>query len=109
MEKQPFEDAAPIKNGDFPASHVSFLVRKPTQVESRSTLFFPKTRQLMGNFPFPGRNSPRKTRWKATCKCHNFLTLQQVSTVGLIHPKNLNLCLKTDSFHLAFWRSFQRC
>ena len=24
MEKQPFEDVSPIKNGDFPASHVSF-------------------------------------------------------------------------------------
>ena len=24
MENQPFEDVSPIKNGDFPASHVSF-------------------------------------------------------------------------------------
>ena len=27
MENQPFEDASPVKNGDFPASHVSFLVQ----------------------------------------------------------------------------------
>ena len=24
MENQPFEDVSPIKDGDFPASHVSF-------------------------------------------------------------------------------------
>ena len=24
MEKQPFEDVSPIRNGDFPASHISF-------------------------------------------------------------------------------------
>ena len=26
METQPFEDACAIKNGDFPASHVSFFL-----------------------------------------------------------------------------------
>ena len=37
MEKQPFEDVSPMKNSDFPASHVSLLEGKRLSKDQRNT------------------------------------------------------------------------
>ena len=53
MENQPFEDASPIKNGDFPASHVSFL-------GSTSGILFKKTPEewwLGDSFPIGSKGN----------------------------------------------------